>query len=111
MLLPRPGAIIGGSIYFWGGVTYAVVLNRHFSIADVAIAWFCIEFIINQAKYWLNDYRDVASDRLHPRKKERASVSECFLVKWLLLLSAARIVAGMLFCFGAGRRRSPLLYF
>ncbi|MEW6448438.1 MAG: UbiA family prenyltransferase [Bacillota bacterium] len=97
LLLPRPGAIIGGSVYFWGGVAYAVVLNRCFSIADIAVAWFCIEYLINQAKYWLNDYKDVASDRLHPRKRERASAGGYLPVKWLPVLCALRMVAGTAF--------------
>ncbi|MGQ9513321.1 UbiA family prenyltransferase, partial [Thermodesulfitimonas sp.] len=97
LLLPRPGAITGGAIYFWGGVAYGVALNRHFSIADIAVVWLGIEFLINQAKYWLNDYKDVASDRLHPRKKERASAGGYLPVKWLPVLCALRMVAGTAF--------------
>ena len=97
LLLPRPGAITGGAIYFWGGVAYGVALDRHFSIADIAVAWLGIEFLINQAKYWLNDYKDVASDRLHLRKSERASAAGYFPVKWLPLLAAVRLIAGVVF--------------
>lgn len=95
LLLPRPGAILGGSLYFWGGVFYALAITHHFSFSDLALAWFGGEFLINQAKYWLNDYQDIASDRLHPRKKERASASGSILQKWLLILFAGRTAAGL----------------
>jgi len=95
LLLPRPGAILGGSLYFWGGVFYALTITRHFSFNDLALAWFCGEFLINQAKYWLNDYQDIASDRLHPRKKERASASGGIPEKWLPALFAGRTAAGL----------------
>lgn len=95
LLLPRPGAVTGGAIYFWGGVAYGVALDYHFSIADIAVAWLGIEFLVNQAKYWLNDYKDVGCDRLHPRKSERVSAAGYFSVKWLLVLAALRMIAGI----------------
>lgn len=99
LLLPRPGAITGGSIYFWGGVAYAATLHHGASIVEVAAGWFCTEFLINQAKYWLNDYRDASSDRFHPRKKERAPASGHFPVEWLPFLFALRAAAGLAFLF------------
>lgn len=107
LLLPRPGAVAGGSIYFWGGVGYAIVLNRCFSVADVAVAWLGIEFLINQAKYWLNDYKDVASDRRHPRKRERASAGGYLPVKWLPVLCALRVAIGIAFFFWLLPRAIP----
>ena len=95
LLLPRFGAILGSSIYFWGGVFYAMAITRHFSFYDLALAWFCGEFLINQAKYWLNDYKDLASDRFHPRKKERVSASGNIPKKWLPALFASRTAAGL----------------
>ena len=95
LLLPRPGAILGGSLYFWGGVFYALAITHHFSFYDLALAWFCGEFLINQAKYWLNDYKDLTSDRLHPRKKERASASGIIPARWLPVLFAGRTAAGL----------------
>ena len=95
LLLPRPGAILGGSLYFWGGVFYALAITRHFSFYELALAWFCGEFLINQAKYWLNDYKDLASDRLHPRKKERASASGSIPKNWLPTLFVGRTAAGL----------------
>lgn len=99
LLLPRPGAILGGSIYYWGGFFYALSITPHFSFSDLALAWFCTEFLINQAKYWLNDYRDITSDRLHPRKKERVSASGNIPKKWLLTLFAGRTAAGLTLLF------------
>lgn len=95
LLLPRFGAILGGSVYFWGGVFYALAITRHFSFSDLALAWFGGEFLINQAKYWLNDYKDLASDRLHPRKKERASAGGIIPARWLPVLFAGRTTAGL----------------
>lgn len=95
LLLPRPGAILGGSLYFWGGVFFAMAITRHVSFSDLAVAWFGGEFLINQAKYLLNDYRDIASDRLHPRKKERAPASGSIPGKWLPALFAGRTAAGL----------------
>jgi len=99
LLLPRPGAIVGGSIYFWGGVIYAVAINQHISITNVATAWFCIEFLINQAKYWFNDYKDIKSDQLHPRKKDRAPASGCLPAKWLPFIFAGRTAVGLVLLF------------
>ncbi|ACX52191.1 UbiA prenyltransferase [Ammonifex degensii KC4] len=91
---------MGGSIYFWGGVVYAIVLSQKLPIADIIVAWFCLELMVNQAKYWLNDYRDVATDRLHPRKKERVSAAEYFPVRWLPIFSTARMLIGAGLLFG-----------
>jgi len=99
LLLPRFGAILGGSIYFWGGVFYALAITRHFSFYDLALAWFCGEFLINQAKYWLNDYKDLVSDRFHPRKKERASAGGIISARWLPVLFACRTAAGLVLLF------------
>jgi len=95
ILLPRPGAILGGSIYFWGGVVYAAATSGYSSVADIIVAWFCVEFLINQAKYWLNDFRDVASDKFHPRKRTRVSVSGYLPIKWLPILCALRVTIGI----------------
>lgn len=97
LLLPRPGAITGGGIYFWGGVAYGVALSHHFSVSDIAVAWLGTEFLVNQAKYWLNDYKDAASDQFHSRKSERASAGGYFPVKWLPVLVALRTITGIIF--------------
>ncbi len=97
LLLPRPGAITGGAIYFWGGIVYGVALSHHFSVVDIAVTWLGTEFLVNQAKYWLNDYKDAASDRLHPRKSERAAAGGDLPVKWLPTLAALRIITGIIF--------------
>ncbi|OIQ60635.1 phosphoribose diphosphate:decaprenyl-phosphate phosphoribosyltransferase [Moorella thermoacetica] len=97
LLLPRPGAITGGAIYFWGGIAYGVALSHHFSVVDIAVTWLGTEFLVNQAKYWLNDYKDAASDRLHPRKSERAAAGGDLPVKWLPILAALRIITGIIF--------------
>jgi len=99
LLLPRPGAILGGSIYFWAGVVYALVAGHHLPFRDLALTWFCVEFLINQAKYWLNDYKDIASDRLHPRKKERASASGSIPEMWLPVMFAGRSATGLALLF------------
>ncbi|MGO0122085.1 hypothetical protein [Desulfothermobacter acidiphilus] len=66
-------------------------------MADIAVVWFGLEFMVNQAKYWLNDYRDAATDRLHPRKRERVSAAAYFPVRWLPFLFALRLFTGILF--------------
>lgn len=99
LLLPRPGAIAGGSVYFWGGVGCAATIQHCAPVLDVAAGWFGIEFLINQAKYWLNDYKDALSDRFHPRKKERVPANGYFPREWLPFLFALRVLAGLAFLF------------
>jgi len=108
LLLPRPGAITGGSVYFWGGVAYAATLHHGASMVEVAVGWFCTEFLINQAKYWLNDYKDTSSDRFHPRKKERAPAGGYFPAAWLPFLFALRVATGLALLLWFWPRALPL---
>ncbi|MBE3573768.1 MAG: UbiA family prenyltransferase [Moorella humiferrea] len=108
ILLPRPGAITGGGIYFWGGIAYGIALSHHFAVLDIAVAWLGAEFLVNQAKYWLNDYKDAASDRLHPRKKERAAAGGYLPVKWLPTLAALRMITGIIVLFWYQPKLLPL---
>lgn len=107
-LLPRPGAITGGAIYFWGGIAYGVALSHHFSAAAIAVAWLGTEFLVNQAKYWLNDYKDAASDRFHPRKRERAAARGDLPVRLLPALAALRMITGTIFLLWYQPKMLPL---
>ncbi len=81
-----------GSLYFWGGVAFALMHGHRAGPSSLLLAFIIVEFLTNQSKYFLNDVRDAGSDREHPRKDNRAVAAGAISRRTACLVGAARVL-------------------
>jgi len=95
LLVPRAGALVFGSLYFWGGVASALLHGHRAGPPPLLLAFVIVELLVNQSKYFFNDVRDANNDRDHPRKSGRAVAAGVVSAKMAWRLGVVRALLGL----------------
>ena len=95
LAIPRAGALLFGSLYFWGGVAFALFHRRGAGLLSLLLAFIMVELLVNQSKYLFNDIRDANNDWTHPRKSSRAVAADVVSAKTAYLFGVVRALLGL----------------